>query len=239
MLSIILPTYNGSATLRGQLPPFISYLNSISIPYEIVIVDDGSSDYLLTQEIALQNRCVFTRLDHNSGKGAAVKAGILASSGTQILFTDADIPFAYSNYLQFYESVCTNQDALVVGDRHHIQSNYFSETTLLRKIVSHCFSLFVKSVAGLHDTQCGLKGFSRQTALTIFKDITVNGFAFDVELFLLAGKNNFEVKRLPVQLRYQHDSSVKVVGHGLEMIYDLLKIKLNQLKGKYHFKKTI
>ncbi|MBX7203826.1 MAG: glycosyltransferase [Bacteroidia bacterium] len=236
MLSIILPSYNGSNTLKKQLPLFISYLNSTSIRYELVIVDDGSDDHQATQELANLYHCRFVRLPHNSGKGAAVKAGILAATGSEILFTDADIPFAYENYIQFYRAICSQQNAMVVGDRHHPQSNYFSETTPLRKLVSYCFSLFVKSVAGLHDTQCGLKGFSRNTALTIFKDITVNGFAFDVELFLLAAKNNFEVKRLPVQLRSQQDSSVKVVGHGLEMMYDLIKIKGKQLRGKYTHK---
>ena len=215
------------------MPAFISFLQSNAISYEIIIVDDGSDDYMSTQELASTYACRFTRLEQNSGKGAAVKAGILASKGSEILFTDVDIPFAFENYVQFYEAICSNQNAIIVGDRHHPQSNYYSETTTLRKLVSYCFSLFVKSVAGLHDTQCGLKGFSRQTALTIFGDLSVNGFAFDVELFLLAAKNTFEVKRLPVQLRSQQDSSVKVVGHGLEMMYDLIKIKGKQLRGRY------
>ena len=86
---------------------------------------------------------------------------------------------------------------------------------------------------GLNDTQCGLKGFTADTAISLFSKSRINGFAFDVEILYLAGINNFRIQKVPVKLRTKNSSSVRVIKHGIMMIFDLIKIKKNQIFKLY------
>jgi dolichyl-phosphate beta-glucosyltransferase len=91
-------------------------------------------------------------------------------------------------------------------------------------------------VGGLFDTQCGLKGFRARVAEDIFSLSRINGFAFDIEVLYIALKRNYDLKRLPVQLRCNEESSVNVFVHGLATMKDLLRIKANHLLGRYNKK---
>jgi hypothetical protein len=106
---------------------------------------------------------------------------------------------------------------------------------LLRRAGSHLFATLVgRFVAGgWFDTQCGVKGFRGHVAEDLFSVSRIDRFAFDVELFYIALKRNYDIKRLPVRLRVQEGSSVRVVRDGLAMLADLGTIRLHQLAGHY------
>lgn len=226
LISFILPTYNGADILRKQLPLFLNWLKTANLHAEILIVDDGSERPEDSQLIATEHNCRFLALPANQGKGAAVKTGILAAKGNIILFTDVDIPFQFSNIQAFIDAIRNSLADLVVGDRTLPESSYFTKISLLRKIGSDLFSFIISRLFtdGLDDTQCGLKAFRREVALDLFSASQIRGFAFDVEIIYLASRRKYRRLRLPVQLRSNESSSVRVIYHGLGMLFDLFKI---------------
>lgn len=237
-VSLIIPCYNGSETIANNLPDFMQYLNTKNYQYEVLIVDDGSNEPKSTQAVAERLNCQFIGLSKNKGKGAAVKAGMTQAKGQFRIFTDVDIPFEYANFDRFLRYLDEKEFHMVVGDRTLPESKYFTEISKLRKFGSNIFSFIVgRFVVGGHfDTQCGMKGFRKEVAEDIFGLTRIPSFAFDVEVLYIALKRNYDIKRLPVQLRKQEGSSVKVISHGMGMVLDLFRIKLNQMR-KFYVKK--
>lgn len=234
-VSLIIPCFNGAKTIENNLPGFLSYLNSKDYTFEVIIVDDGSPNASETMKVAEKLNCRFIGLKKNQGKGGAVKAGMLSSKGEYKIFTDVDIPFEYANFDRFLKYLNEKEFHMVVGDRTLPESKYFTEISKLRKFGSNVFSFIVgRFVVGGHfDTQCGMKGFRKEAAEDIFNLTRIPSFAFDVEVLYIGLKRNYDIKRLPVQLRMQEGSSVRVIAHGFGMVFDLFRIKFNQMRGFY------
>jgi dolichyl-phosphate beta-glucosyltransferase len=234
-LSIIVPSYKSAVILEKNLPVLISYLTKQDYTWEVIVVDDGSNDQMATEAVCRKLECIYCHNEKKMGKGAAVRTGMKAARGLFRIFTDADIPYELDaigtilRYLDFKEF------QLVIGDRNLQGSSYLSEIPKLRKIASVFFTRFVGTIVttNFFDTQRGLKGFRRDVADFIFKHARINGFAFDVELLYIALKQNFEIKRIPVRLRNQEKSTVRVFRHGITMFFDLFIIKINNVKGYY------
>ena len=239
-LSIVLPSYKDAELLRSQLPAFIAWLNAKIGSYELIIVDDGSDDAGATENIAKENKVIFIRQEKNSGKGAAVRKGMLAAKGEYRIFTDADIPFEFEAIENFLHYIKEKEFDIAIGDRRLSESNYFSKIKGARKVGSNIFTFFVGRfiTTGFSDTQCGIKGFKGKVADDLFSVARLNGFAFDVEILYIALKRNYDIKRLPVHFRSNHDdSSVSLMRHAPGMLMDLFRIKWNHLRGKYNSKK--
>ena len=239
-LSIVLPSYKDAELLRSQLPVFIDWLNAKIGSYELIIVDDGSDDAGATENIAKENQVIFIRQEKNSGKGAAVRKGMLAAKGEYRIFTDADIPFEFEAIKNFLHYIKDKEFDIAIGDRRLPESNYFSKIKGARKVGSNIFTFFVGRfiTTGFSDTQCGIKGFKGKVADDLFSVARLNGFAFDVEILYIALKRNYDIKRLPVHFRSNHDdSSVSLMRHAPGMLMDLFRIKWNHLRGKYNSKK--
>lgn len=233
--SLVLPSYNAANALKNQLPSLISYLNSLGKDYELIVVDDGSDDEGETAKAAEMHGCIFLQNKKNSGKGAAVRKGMLHAKGEYRIFTDADIPFQYDAIEKFLYYLDFKEFSLVVGDRTLTGSAYFDNIPQNRKLASTLFSFVVGRfiTTGMFDTQCGIKGFRSAAARDIFSKGQLNSFAFDVELIYIALKRNYDIKRLPVVLRNSENSSVSLLKHSLGMGIDLLRIKMNHVRGLY------
>jgi len=240
MLSIILPSYKGSDILSRNLPLLVEYLNKKNIGHEIIVVDDGSDDGGATQHVAITNNCIFLQNERNMGKGAAVRNGMLHAKGEYRIFTDADIPFEFDALEQFLRYLDFKEFDVVIGDRTLPESAYFGEISKTRKFSSNLFSFLVGRfvTGGMFDTQCGLKGFKAAVAEDLFSVSRVNGFAFDVELLYVALKRNYDVKRLPVRLRTNETSTIRLAKEGIKMVADILTLKLNHIRGKYKERNT-
>lgn len=237
-LSLILPCYNTSTVLTKQLPLLLSFLRMQNFSYELIIVDDGSTDSKELLSIAEKNGCSYLKNEKNMGKGAAVRNGIKHAQGQFILFTDSDIPFEYEAISAILRYLDVKEFDLAVGDRTLETSSYFGEIPLARKISSSLFTFFVGRfvTTGMNDTQCGIKGFRKEAAKDIFSVSRINGFAFDVEAIYIAMKRNYDIKRIPVKLRSQEGSSVSLWRHTIPMVLDLFLIKWNHIRGLYHKK---
>ncbi|HXB40010.1 MAG TPA: glycosyltransferase [Bacteroidia bacterium] len=232
-LSVIIPSYNSSVVLKNNIPYLKSGLDKKGFTYEIIIVDDGSDDN--TAAAAKELACKYLKNPTNMGKGAALKKGMLHAEGKFRIFTDADIPFEADAFGKFLYSLDKEDFALAIGDRTLAESSYHREIPGLRKIASSWFSFLVgRFVAGgMFDTQCGLKGFRADVAEDLFGVSRINGFTIDVEILSIALKRNYTIKRLPVTLRSQEGTSVKILKHSFTMIIDLFRIKINHVFKKY------
>jgi len=240
-LSLILPAYNGSDLLSKNLPEVINYLNGLGILYEIIIVDDGSKDCEITASLAKDYKCKFVGMPRNQGKGAALRTGMLAAEGDFRIFTDVDIPYEFEAIEKFLWYLDFKEFHMVVGDRTLPGSNYYTEVPKVRKTASKIYSFIVGRfiVSGIFDTQCGIKGFRAEVAEDIFAVSRINRFAIDVELLYIAYKRNYDIKRLPVNLRVWGASQIRALFDGVTMIRDIFVIWLNYRTGKYEAKKKV
>lgn len=236
-LSLVIPIYNGASYAAESAHLVHSYIQTLpSLSYEIIFVDDGSSDNTSAaiERLNLPHVQVIT-LPTNQGKFGAIKAGMSAARGKCRIFTDADIPYELEAIPYIYNVVANRQVHVVVGDRNLLGSEYGEKLSFTRSIVTHIFTFFVRSLvtAGLFDTQCGLKGFRGDVADALFPMLRERGFAGDVELLYVCLKHNLEIKRIPVRLRRSARSTVRVVRDGLRMIRRISRLRSFWKRGFY------
>lgn len=234
-LSIVIPAFNAAEILDKNLPVLSGYLDQQPFRYEIVIADDGSNDDGKTEKISSHYHCRYIRNEKNKGKGAAVRLGMIHANGKFRIFTDADIPYEPEVIGKMLHCLDLEKVPMVIGDRNLSGSSYFSAIPRFRKISSVFFTCFVGTIVttDFFDTQCGIKGFNAETADLIFRKSRINGFTFDVEIIYIALKREISIRKIPVKLRNQAPSSVRVFKHGILMFLDLFRIKVNNMKGRY------
>lgn len=231
-ISVVIPVFNNAESIRSEVAPFLEYMKSAGYEVEVIIVDDGSEEGKLSELAANEMGAGFIAHNSNRGKGAAVRSGMEQASGEIVLFTDADIPFSYQSVEKCIELIHSGVQ-MAVGDRTLPASDYFDHMSAARRFASRLFSRLIVLIfgKGFGDTQCGLKGFSKDTGRRLFELSKVNGFAFDVELFRSAKSEKIEITPFPVQIRpknSQGKSSVRLMKHGSRMFIDLWKIRMRK-----------
>lgn len=234
-LSVIIPVYENSEVLKKNLPYLENYLSKKEFEYEIIISDDGSSNGKEVENISKEFNCTYIRSEENCGKGNAVKRGILSAKGVYRIYTDADIPYEKEGIDEILYFLEKEKYDIVIGDRTLNKSKYYKDVSFLRSLGSKFFAFVVGGITSgkFSDTQCGLKGFKSEIALYLFEKSHIKGFALDVELLYIATRRNYSIKKIPVKLRTQGVSTVKVIKHGFLMVIDLLRIKIMQIRNKY------
>jgi dolichyl-phosphate beta-glucosyltransferase len=202
----------------------------------VVVVDDGGGDFdATTGSWSAEGPVRLLVLPENRGKGAAVRAGMLAARGRVRLFTDVDLPYDLE---LIAAAACFIRDRgyhLAVGDRTLPGSSYALEVGWRRRLASAVFSRLVGTflTGGFFDTQCGFKAFRDDVAQALFGLARVDRFAFDVELLYLALLYRTDIKRIPVQLRNNETSAVRLLRDSLAMLLDVGRIRLYAWRGAY------
>jgi dolichyl-phosphate beta-glucosyltransferase len=241
-LSVIIPAYNEEKRLPKTLEEIDKYLSKQSYEYEILVVNDGSKDK--TAEVAKSlcgkiKNLKPTGYEINRGKGYAVRFGMLEAKGDCRLFTDADNSTSVDQVEKMWPEFEKGFD-MVIGSRDAKGAVLDPPQPWIRNIVlGEGFKLFRKIVVGLwslEDTQCGFKALSAKAAQDIMPKGTIDRWAFDPEILLIAQKNGYKVKEIPIYWKNDLASKVKV-GGMIKMAIDLFKIRLNSIKGLYDSKK--
>ena len=242
-LSIVIPAYNESANLKkGVLNEVISFLKTVDFTYEVLIVDDGSSDdtIKIIKDVISDKKNFRVVENPHGGKAITVMTGLLAAEGEIALFTDMDQATPLKEVEKFFPKFEEGFD-IVIGSRAGRKGAPF-----VRKLSAWGFSLLRGVILGLpfSDTQCGFKAFSKESIEKIvpkikkewgvvhFKGGAVNA-GFDVELLYLAKKYGFKIAEVPVEWNYVDSERVQVIKDAAAAIYDMLRIRINDLKGKY------
>lgn len=244
-LSIIVPAYNEQERLPAMLNETLDYLTARAVAapgfsFEVIVVDDGSRDK--TAEVAYgytvehtAERVRVLRLSRNSGKGAAVRRGMLAARGARLLMCDADGATVFGEFDKL-EAAAASAD-VAIGSRHHLKGKGAEAgRSALRGFVSTVFNLFVIYVAGvvgLYDTQCGFKLYSREAAVVAFSGQQLDRWAFDVENLYRVQKVGMRVVEVPVQWTEVPGSKLSVVKATINMIVDMLRMRFGYTLGKW------
>jgi dolichyl-phosphate beta-glucosyltransferase len=235
---MVVPCYNAAPHVEASLGRLFQFLegarNGLG-DYEVIVVDDGSSD--ATAEIVASRFPQARLIRHatNRGKGAAVRTGMLAASGDFLFFTDADVPYDLAPLALMLDYLDRKEFHICIGTRPRRSGSQPDPRGRLRRIASWVYTEFVSRivVTGIRDTQCGFKGFQREAARFLFEQSRVDNFAFDVEILYLAYKSDFDVKRVPVQLRFDDYTSVSLLRHVPPMLLELIRLPLRFHLGRY------
>ena len=229
-LSVVVPAYGEAGRIAGTIAALREALGDDT---EIVVVDDGSTDdTAAAAETAKAD--VVIRIPDNRGKGAAVRAGMLAAHGDVIVFTDADLSYPPAQIEVLRTELVRGTD-VVVGSRRHIGTRTLVRAGRLRELSGRVFNVFTRLVLPrkFGDTQCGLKGFRRDAARQIFSQSRIDRFAFDVEILWLADHFGFSIKEVPVELDNAPGSTVRLASDALRMVRDLTRIRRWSATGVY------
>lgn len=239
-LSVVVPAYNESSNFQaGVLDLPLKYLKQQKYPWELIFVDDGSTDGTHNLLSKVMNRNIKVLQIPHGGKAAAVTAGMLAAKGRYVLFTDFDQSTPLHQVAEFISAHKSGAD-VVIGVRTQT-----AKDTLVRKIRSWAFVTLVQVVAlpGIMDSQCGFKSFTHTVARKIFSKLKVclpqgeiaGGYmgAFDVEVLFLAQKYGYAIAQVPVSwIKYWSDR-LNIWKEPFQMALDTFKIRLYGILGKY------
>jgi glycosyltransferase involved in cell wall biosynthesis len=234
-LSVVVPAFHEVDAIGATVDRIRRELAGVAAAggLEVVVVDDGSDDGTAAAARAAGADRVI-ELHPNRGKGAAVRAGMLAAAGRTIAFTDADLSYAPAQLERFLAAIEDGWD-VAVGNRYHRDSTTLAAAGTLRRLGGRAVNLATRAVLreGCADTQCGIKAFRSDVARILFGHSHVDGFAFDVELFHLAERYRLAVVELPVEVANSDSSTVRVARDAMVLLADLARIRRDAFGGAY------
>lgn len=241
-LTIVIPAYNEERRLPPTLHKIADYLRAQSYMAEVVVVENGSTDR--TSDVVenfigrhVQPEDPFrVRLLHSSpGKGAAVKAGMLAGRGDYLFICDADLAMPIGEIAKFLPPALPPQAYdIAIASREAPGAVRYDEP-FYRHLMGRIFNFLVRvmAVPGIQDTQCGFKCFTREAAQIVFPLQQINGWGFDVEVLYIAGIRGLTLAEIPIHWYYQSDSRVRPIQDTVNMVRELLRIRRMGAAGIY------
>lgn len=225
-LSIVIPAYNESARLGPTLRRVVDYLRQNGIRYEVLVVDDGSTDG--TSELARTFEPEGVRVltqEVNRGKGAVLKAGVLESRGREVLLVDADLSTPIEDLERLRPRLAEAE--LVLGSRAVEGSDILTHQPFYREMMGRTFNLIIQmaGVRGLRDTQCGFKLLDGDVARRLFAELQIQRFAYDVELVWLARRHGYRVVEVGVRWADSPSSKVNPLTDSFRMFWDVMALR--------------
>lgn len=237
-LSVVIPAYNEAHRLPATLDRVYSYLCRKSWPFEIVVVDDGSSD--ATADIAERffeshPGGIVLRNGENHGKGYSVRRGMLHAIGSYVLFSDADLSTPIEEVEKLLGLVSGGHCQVAIASRAVKDARISVRQPWYRVLMGKMFNRFVRAVvvSGISDTQCGFKCFTREAAAHLFREQRITGFGFDVEVLYIARESAYVIEEVPVVWVNSDQSKVRILQDSSRMMADLCRIRWNDLTQPY------
>ncbi|MDQ6951695.1 MAG: glycosyltransferase family 2 protein, partial [Mariprofundales bacterium] len=226
-LSIVIPAFNEAERLPQTLVDACAWLDTrlaagdLFVDYDLLVVDDGSSDDTVVRAqdfFTHHGRGQVLAQPKNQGKGAAVRAGMLAATGDIRLFMDADNSTRIDELAKAWPLLIAGAD-VVIGSRQHEASDIAQHQSWLRESMGKCFNRMMHTMTGiaLRDTQCGFKVFTAKAAQTLCSQQKAVGFGFDVELLYLAQRAGMRIEEIPVRWVNAPNSRVRMLIDPLQM----------------------
>jgi glycosyltransferase involved in cell wall biosynthesis len=221
-LSFVIPAYNEEDSIEDALGALDEVVKNRKLPYEIIVVNDGSKDKTLPKAITYASKNGHVRVvsyDNNVGKGYAVRAGFMQTTGEVVVFADSDMDIDLGTVSKYVAAL--EHGDIVIASKWHPDS--VVSMPLTRRILSHGFNVLVRILTGakLKDTQVGLKAMRKSAFVNIFPRLCVKRYAFDVELLAVASLYGLRLVQMPTQLRIRESFHIKEM---FKMFQDLLGI---------------
>jgi len=230
--SIVIPAFNEAGRIGGTLRVVLEYLGSVSPQSEVIVVNDGSTD--ATSEIVREGFSsagpIATRLiEHypNRGKGAAVRAGLLAATQPIGLFSDADLSTPIDDAPKLIEPIAAGEVDIAFGSRALDRRLIGHHQPWRREQGGRVFNFIVRVATGLPfwDTQCGFKAFRLDVSRPILDKAQTDGFGFDVELLYLAWRAKLRMREIPVHWNHHEGSKVDFFHDSLRMLGEVIALR--------------
>lgn len=233
--SLVIPAYNEAARLPAFLDSALAWLDASGMSFEVIVVDDGSADATgdeVRKRQAGRPNLRLIRHTNNSGKGAAVRTGMIAARGAKRLFADADGATAITELPALLAAI-TPETPIAIASREGGGKQV--QVSGLRKFLGRWFNRVVRmgAVRGLRDTQCGFKLYASPQAHALFALAQEDGYAFDVEVLFLAQRKNMRVAEVPVNWTEMPGSKVNVWRDGMKMLRAVRRVKRRWRSGGY------
>ena len=229
-VSVVIPAFNEETRLPGTLAAIVGYLGQTPWNWTIHVVDDGSRDGTadVVERFRRQDARVVLQREPHGGKGAAVKAGLLAAAGEYRFICDADLSMPIRELARFLPPDLTGVD-VAIATREGAGARRVGEPAR-RHLVGRAFNYLVQLLLlpGLNDTQCGFKMFTASAVDRIFPNLTVGGWSFDIEALYLARRRGLRIVEVPIEWHYRAESRLSVLRDGPAMFLDLVRIRLRR-----------
>jgi dolichyl-phosphate beta-glucosyltransferase len=238
-ISIIIPAYNEEKRLPSTLAQVLDYLRQREWSFaEVIVVDDGSTDgtAAAAEEVARNTPIVrLLRNTGNRGKGYSVRHGMLEAKGEWSLFSDADLSAPIEELGKLWDAVEKLGANVAIGSRALNRALIGVHQSMFREYGGRVFNLILRLITGLPfwDTQCGFKLFETRAAREIFRRQQLEGFGFDAEVLFLARMLGNRIVEIPVRWNHVEGTKMRLMQDSVGMIIDLLRIRRNQVTGKY------
>ena len=229
--SLVVPAFDEARRVERSMAEIAAWRRSRpgGWNWEVILVDDGSNDGTseLARRAAEKEGLPVTQLRHdrNRGKGAAIRTGVLASTGDPVLVSDTDLSTPLAEWVKLAERLPTHP--VTIGSRAIDEDLVRKRQPFYRQFMGKSFNAFVRllAVPGIHDTQCGFKLFRGDVARELFSEARIDRFAYDVEILYLARRAGIPIAEVPVLWFNSPESKVAVVKDSLRMLRDLLRIR--------------
>jgi dolichyl-phosphate beta-glucosyltransferase len=232
-LTVVVPAYQEEARIGPTVARIREHLDGRD--FELIVVDDGSRDRTIEVATAAADGDPRVRVlaqPRNRGKGAAVRAGMLAAHGDRVLFSDADLATPIEELAKLEERLDRGAD-IAIASRALPDSDIRTRQHPGREMMGRTFNVIVRALVlgGIKDTQCGFKLFTRAAAQDLFGRATLDGFAFDVEILLLA-RGRWRIEEVPVVWHHVEESKVSPGTDAARMLVDVVRLRARMLVGR-------
>jgi dolichol-phosphate mannosyltransferase len=221
-ISVIIPVFNQVGKISYSIEKIKQAVELSFSNYELIVVNDGSTDNTLTilKDIAMTDEHIqVISYTPNRGKGYAVRQGVLHSQGDAVILLDGDLDISPDLIKDYVERLSTSD--LVIASKKHPESNVRIPRS--RAFLSRAFNLLIKVTIGIAqtDTQAGFKVGKGDTMRKIFRNVSVNRYAFDVEFFAIASILHLKVQEMPVIMKIDRRFKIKEI---VNMFLDVTRI---------------
>jgi dolichyl-phosphate beta-glucosyltransferase len=237
-LTVIVPVFNEEERVERAVPALFQYMEAQFGKWEVLYVDDGSTDntYRLLNRIQLDHpglRVIQSK--KNSGKGHAIRLGMKEARGDFVMFSDADFSTPVEETAKLLEALLGDYD-IAIGSRGLDHSNIEIRQSWIRENMGKVFNLIIRTILPLkiRDTQCGFKMFRKESLQVIIPRMCMDGFAFDVEMLMIAQAHGMRIAEIPVTWRNAKGSKVHPIRSSLQMLRDVIAIRRRMNRGDYN-----